>query len=125
MQVTVNDVVDATTKTGKPYQTVVFNNDQKASAWDGDFKPYKGQVIEVTIDENKGFKNIKLVPNYAKADQNPVAAPTNDIDIRKSSLVLVLEAVKVTGKVLTTEALITEVKWVENYLRNGFAAPKV
>ena len=132
MQATINSVVGATTKTGKPYQTVVYNNDQKASSWEDDFNVYVGKTIDVEVVDNKGFKNIKLlVPTSMVAasktqqkSQSDQSVQLSDTDIRKSSLLLALEVIKVTGKTLTTESLTAETKWVESYLRSGFEENK-
>jgi hypothetical protein len=123
MKVKINTAIPTKSeKSGKLYQKINYDNDQKASSWDDDFTKLIGQEVDVEITEKNGFKNIKLVGGAAK----PAAAapaPTkehSEVDTRYKAMILSLEILKSTGATINKQNLLAEAIVMEDCLKNGF-----
>ena len=118
MQLTIKSVVPAVGKNNKTYQKVTDSNGVQYTTFD-DFLPYQGQAVEVEVVEkvvgDKVYKNLSLPKETKSPAQN--AAPSKDVEIRRASASLGLEAASLVGPTLENAVSLT--KKYEAYLRTG------
>jgi hypothetical protein len=123
----VKEVKPLTSGTGKNYQRVTLGDGVEYSAWDNnkgnDFSVLVNQSVDVETWTNGKFKNVQIAKKEQSAASAPAPAPAvkhdSDFDIRKSSFLLALELLKLSGEKASKTTLAPKILFCENYLRTG------
>ena len=125
MKVLVNSVTPKVGKSGKAYQTVVYNNNQQASAFEEDFLLYVNKEVDVALETKGQYTNIRLLGGVASTPSLPPTPPkqscecTDGFQVRKTSFMLTLEKLEKSGATIDSPKFWKEVIDTENYLVTG------
>ena len=125
MKVLVNSVTPKVGKSGKAYQTVVYNNNQQTSAFEEDFLLYVNKEVDVALETKGQYTNIRLLggvastPSLPPTPQKQSCGCDDEFGVRKSAMLLNIEMFKASGVTIDGPKFWSVLKDVEVYLQNG------
>lgn len=128
-KVKINSVVPKTSKTGNPYQLIVYNDSLEAfaGAKGGDFLPFIGKEVEVEISPSKdGKSTFFTLPGTSTSGSGKYGGYSkgaSDFEYRRAAIMLAQSNLQITGATLNHDSLKKEAVEMEKWLRDGLEAP--